>query len=107
MNEQAENELIAEKLLGWRRLPIPGESGLGWKRPNDSELYRDTPTFTTWDEAGLIFDRMAPHAQDRSHVPGGANGRWFHEHIAEAALVGELRPDAIRTAALAYIRSQK
>lgn len=50
----AENELICEKLLGWK------VAEAGWIK-QDGFMYGGcgTPSFTTWAEAGLILDRMS------------------------------------------------
>lgn len=101
MTEQAENELICEKLLGWKPSP---DSCNRWIDSRGAFIHV-TPTFTTWAEAGLILDALRPTAPTLSY----SEGKWdcfggdpykdfFHAYA-------ETGPLAIRAAALEYIRS--
>jgi hypothetical protein len=92
MTEQADNELIAEKLLGWKR------ADGGWIK-QDSFMYGGcgTPTFTTWVERGLIIDALQkawPLSKEALRDIGGT------------ILMGALTDQDVRAAALAYLRAQ-
>lgn len=107
---QQENELICEKLLGWKR-------GLHlWKRPDGT--YVDPklePTFTTWAEAGLILDALAAlfvrprlACEEARKVPAASLYRWrcsIGRIGLEHTAVANTAPLAIRETALKYIRS--
>lgn len=124
LSTQAENELICDRLLGWKRCPSCGEQQ--WYcnydlRDPTSGPFRTlvTPSFTTWAEAGLILEAFeslhigraiswqthhSGDCRDRHH----ASLEWgIGEHASKFAQgVAAAAPLAIRAAALAYIRSQ-
>lgn len=108
---QAEDELICEKLLRWKRAQSCGaqewyddpygDDGAQWHT-----VY--TPSFDHWADAGLILDAFAPLGGSVvMYVP-------HHEHHWScsppggrdvAVIDGDTGPEAIRAAALEYIRS--
>jgi hypothetical protein len=97
MTEQEENELICEKLLGWKR------ADGGWIKP-DGFMYAGcgTPTFTTWAEAGLILDAL--RARETTF------GVYWDGDFCTCDILGmgsnaETLPLAVRAAALEYIRA--
>jgi len=97
-----ESELICEKLLSWVR--VDSVRGVRWRRASDSKLNFEvlqTPSFTTWAEAGLILDAMI----DREPV------LWKHHEGWQAHFdqpwdwsIQPTGPLAIRAAALEYIK---
>jgi hypothetical protein len=113
MNEQrtpdelSQNELICEKLLGWKRRS-EGSSLLDnyWRRPTGADQL-NTPTFTTWAEAGLILDGLVNRGSfPKIQVTVFQEIPWVVEMVAQDIRhVGESGPLAIRGAALEYIRS--
>ena len=107
---QAENELICEKLLSWRKIPpidpIPGIEFVGW-RHDRSGCIVNTPSFTTWADAGLILDQFEGRAPiervDSERYRSAAEQQMVKLSLLLRA--GKLRPADIRAAALSYIRS--
>jgi hypothetical protein len=107
LSTQAENELICEKLLGWERWREPGKQ-LQWKNVIDGGrgwTIEETPSFTTWAEAGLILDAL--HARDvifEMYRDGAGTSRW-NVVIAMITCSRERSgPAAVRDCALQYIR---
>jgi hypothetical protein len=115
MTTEEENQFICEKLLGWHKVPplspIPGIEFVGWRHGSAREIV-NTPSFTTWADAGLILDALSAK-NIRWHLTrsvqfgiyifsldpiGSPGGQWEEKRDRKAAL-------AIRSAALAYIRS--
>lgn len=92
----AENELICEKLLGWIRC-LPGSKGA--RHGCTWSAYEDTPSFTTWADAGLILDEL----QRRSYDARGAADVLVE--LGDKLIGALLTPAAIRDAALKYTRS--
>jgi hypothetical protein len=111
MTEQAENELIAEKLLGWKSFKTP--ASIWWVLPSGRKQFF-TPTFETWAEAGLILEALTQkerHFIDVWNTPSTDGQVW---QIAIQARGHTVRnyyrstgPLAIRSAALAYLRAQE
>lgn len=106
MTTKDENELICEKLLGWVRECRESEPGwieeLFW-RLSDGTRESETPTFTTWAEAGLILEALqrlvnSPHWQAGEALLGKLGGVLIN---------GQFTPTAIRAAALVYLGAQK
>lgn len=110
MNTQEENELICEKLLGWRRLTHNGVTW--WEVPSTAGEFQPcvlvTPSFTTWAEAGLILDALQVAGQEPDLW--NVDAYWY----VQASTVGQpyediphalTAPLAIRAAALAYIKA--
>ena len=106
MNEQrtkdeltTENELICEELLHWK------PTHRGWLK-NDGYMYAGcgTPSFTTWAEAGLIFDALQAKYEDVSVT--GEVGGWV-ARAGSQSYFGDTGPLAIRHAALDYIKAVK
>jgi len=102
----AENELICEKLLGWRKCSTFGAQCAGWTRPDSAAHSDNTPDFTTWAEAGLILDALSSRSVDPTLEY--SDGKWdcyggdpFESFIHAYRDTGPL---AIRAAALEYIR---
>jgi hypothetical protein len=107
---QTENELICEKLLGWRMVcRSPDDHSAVW---NSTYASQRTPSFTTWADAGLILEKLdcfdiyhtnqywtlaisAPRPQGM----GQTMPRPFEGHSEISG------PLSIRAAALSYIRS--
>jgi len=99
----AENELICEKLLGWKRLIYT--TCILWERPPNGVT--ETPSFTTWADAGLILDEFESRAP-AERVDSVNYRSVAGEQMKKLGVLlsrGELRPLAIRAAALDYVRS--
>jgi hypothetical protein len=112
MTTQEENELICEKLLGWKpeRRTVAGLVHVAWwdRGPGRSDT-ETTPCFTTWVDAGLILDAMKDIAlQPMLYFHGGGCDRWecsFATLSGASLYFGNTGPLAIRAAALEYIKS--
>lgn len=98
---EAENELIAQRLLGWKPFSHP-ETWKRWIDANGATF--DDPTFTTWHEAGLILEALFAQS-------GVAAIRVRGELANLLTLIKlpsgkcQFTPLAIRTVALSYLRS--
>lgn len=108
----AENELICEKLLGWKPAPVTAFGHKSWY-PNpygdDGEQWRSepTPSFDTWAEAGLILEALAKAGQ-RPDLGYYTDCEWHCMINATDECMPNMfstGPAAIRDAALAYIGS--
>lgn len=111
----AENELICEKLLGWKPAPVTALGLKSWY-PNpygdDGEQWRSepTPSFDTWAEAGLILEALTAR-RDHGWCLGDAEPardvRCFSMgiHGYKYNAIRQTGPEAIRDAALYFIRS--
>jgi hypothetical protein len=112
LSTDAQNELICEKLLGWRKCSSFGAQCAGWTRPDSAAHSDNAPGFTTWAEAGLILEALGARSI-RWHLTrsvqfgvfifsldpiGNPWGEWQEKRDRNGPL-------AIRAAALAYIRS--
>lgn len=105
----AENELICEKLLGWK---LGGRGRFGAKMWLDSPNGDDgdqwhtvpTPSFTTWADAGLIVDSFQQEMAKIHPVSAIVAGKMLGR-LADAVYCARLNPAVIRAAALEYIRS--
>lgn len=103
MTEQQENELICEKLLGWK---LAGRGSFGAKMWLDNPHGDDgaqwhtvpTPSFDTWADAGLILDEI----QKRSYDAQGAADVLLA--LGDLVIGGLLTPAAIRASVLEYVR---
>lgn len=107
--EQEENELICEKLLGWRRLPTGRwNNGLGNEYSN---IYGDqwplTPSFTTWADAGLILEALVARNEVTLNGDSRFKSIWTCELGNGGSDAHMSGPLAIRAAALSYIESLK
>jgi hypothetical protein len=101
MSEQDENELICEKLLGWRR-NVAG----WWCRPGEQINLEHTPAFATWADAGLILDALesrAPTERIDSPTCHSEAARRMYD-LGRILMNGKLRPADVRAAALEYLR---
>lgn len=105
----AENELICEKLLGWRRLT---HSGVTWWEPPSTGKFQPTMlaalSFESWAEAGLILDALV--AKKAYPVVGRCATVWTctayaKAHMFEQAGCDESGPLAVRAAALEYLKA--
>lgn len=92
-DEMTQNELICEKLLGWKRAVRGTLSGCQFWHTEPTQLR--TLSFTAWDEAGLILMVMQREMKRPDILAELADG------LAE----GNFDPGSIRAAALEYIRS--
>jgi hypothetical protein len=100
----AENELICEKLLGWK---LAGRGTFGAKmwldRPygDDGEQWHTvvTPSFDNWADAGLTLDEL----QKRSYDARGAADVLLE--LGDKLIGALLTPAAIRAATIKYVRS--
>jgi len=110
MTSQEENELICEKLLGWK---LGGRNRFGTKMWLDNPYGDDgaqwntvvTPSFDTWAEAGLILDALSA-AGIRAGLENLPSDHWAFRIFKGAVFqFGTTGPLAIRTAALEYIKS--
>jgi hypothetical protein len=102
MTEQEENELICEKLLGWKKGTFEGTSLRRWDHEGKlicGPQYGWTPSFTTWADSGMILDWLM------SHVGPGLTS--FRDDIAFNVRNRTLTPAIVRAAALAYIPQVK
>lgn len=109
----AENELICEKLLGWKRRVPDEQQGaapdLIWLRPfgfGGLDISDRTPSFTSWADAGLILEAFA--ARDVAcdlYQDGEWSIGFYGKHSKCHTRASETGPLAVRSAALAYIRS--
>ena len=99
MSTQAENELICEKLLGWKpeRRTVAGLVHVAWwdRGPGRSDT-ETTPSFSTWAEAGLILEALqARHERSFSLLTS----------LSTILKGGQLDPEDVRAAALVFIGS--
>lgn len=112
-----ENELICEKLLGWKCITPDAMTKTWSDADHDDARLHPTPTFTTWAEAGLILDAMVANGCDwdieSTHTDEGvkATVRVFFPlpnsaSVRKCECLGEPF-HAIRAAALAYIKAVK
>jgi hypothetical protein len=103
----AENDLICEKLLAWKRSGTGESWGMQrslW-RTGSNEL-RGMPSFDTWADAGLILDAL--HARDVTfgvYRDGAGTSRWNVQIAMRAYAFANSGPAAVRDCALRYIRS--
>lgn len=96
-----DNELICEKLLGWKVSSVIGY----WFPSQDHAGTRRTPSFTTWADAGLILDAL--HARDVTfevYRDGGGTLRWNVVIAMCTYVCASSGPAAVRECALKYIR---
>ena len=115
LSTDAENELICEKLLNWKRCPSAGEQQwyCNYDRRDPASgpfLTVVTPSFTTWAEAGLILEAMtAAKVEWDIHTAqvGGSSVQVVLWHCSRRIPTDwiDSAPLAIRSAALEYIRS--
>lgn len=104
LSTQAENELICEKLLGWEKVLMPEDNYPAFKRSwCHDPIY--APSFTTWPDAGLLLEALAKRgvAIRVGTSDPGMWGCWLIEHPCQA--LATTAPNAVRAAALEYIRS--
>jgi hypothetical protein len=117
VSQQEENDLICEKLLGWKKvLPSVWPDPAIWSEqltPNTGRGGMETPTFTAWAEAGLILEAVAK--TDRTYTinlsSNASDGScWefviFFRASEPVRAFAETGPLAIRAAALAYLKAQ-
>ena len=90
---QAENELIAERLLGWKQYKTAASI---WWEPTLGKRQFFTPTFTTWAERGLIIDAL------QKQWPLSKEAL---RDIGSTILMGALTEQDVRSIALSYLRS--
>ena len=97
MTEQEQNEAICERLLGWKRHDgVHAYPAQAWVTGDGQGAY--TPTFTTWEGAGLIIDAFKanwPASREQLKTLGGA------------LILGYLSEEEVRAAALEDVRSMK
>lgn len=89
MSPQKENELICEKLLGWKRGHFTNE----WSSSAKGLCLATTPTFTDWASAGLILEALAARPDTALSLI----------KLSLRMRDAQLSPLAIRAAALAYL----
>lgn len=98
---QAENELIAERLLGWKQYKTAASI---WWEPTLGKRQFFTPTFTTWHDCGLILEAL--------FAQKGLSA--IKTRVKLAQLIADIQlpdgkckftPSAIRDCALSYLRS--
>lgn len=97
----AENELICEKLLGWKRTVRGKLSGCQFWNTEPSQIR--TLAFTTWEEAGLILEALQAADCIVSISFAGKGGYCAINSVSSDA---KPIPLAIRAAALKYIRNR-
>ncbi len=95
MTEQQENERICELLLGWTESDI-------WAAKDGFEL----PTFTTWQEAGLILEAFQSRGEAPKLLYSRSRACWCceWEMLSTTWFTGQTGPQAVRAAALAYLQ---
>lgn len=96
----AENELICEKLLGWKRTVRGKLSGCQFWNTEPSQIR--TLAFTTWEEAGLILEAL------QAKLAGGNfnTAAWDQlRKMGHLLSLGKLAPADIRVAAVAFIKA--
>lgn len=98
----AENALICEKLLGWKRSSIVEY----WYPSQDHAGSRRTPSFTTWAEAGLLLDALAKTDWDCQLGYCRIDEAWFCNPMGKC-IEGPTGPLAVRECALEYIKAVK
>ena len=111
LSTQAENELICEKLLGWkpRKCFSPYDGRFMGYDFLDGRRETTAPSFTTWADAGLILDQfegLAPVERVDS-ISYSSCAEQQMVDLAKLLRVGRLRPADIRAAALKYIKAVK
>jgi len=102
MTTQEENELICERLLGWKTSSILGY----WFPSQERAGTVRTPSFTTWAEAGLILVEFNQRKLEVD-ICIDAGECWvtiWNPKPRSTAKSADL-PPLIRAAALEYIRS--
>lgn len=104
MSEQEENELICEKLLGWKRHEHNG--GVWWELPAPTGEYASSQfralKFTTWADAGLILDALSHRCVD----VGNLTDCWYCDIDGMLPTPNApTGPLAVRAAALKWIRN--
>lgn len=99
MSEQEENELICERLLGWKRKNVNWSQSFSWVWDINGHTRKATPTFTTWSEAGLVLDWLMS-------VVGPGLESVRHD-LSWKIQWRQLTPLAIRAAALEYIKAMQ
>lgn len=106
MTPHEENELICEKLLGWK---LAGRNAFKVKMwfclPNgqDGEQYitTSTPSFTTWAQAGLILEALSAKELYPRLEQQRASGHWHCDILGGNGFGCNINPSlAIRAAAL-------
>jgi hypothetical protein len=109
LSTQAENEIICEKLLGWKRVSSTATRSAYWREPSGGERL-NTPTFTSWAEAGLILEALRARGLV-CELQAREKEYWFgicwpisDNYVYDCR--EDTGPLAIRTAALVFIRSQ-
>jgi hypothetical protein len=109
LSTQAENELICEKLLGFKKHCDRPECR-DWYLPGGGR-YWNNPSFTTWADAGLILEaferRHADYDIERTETDTGyaSTFRVFTDRTSQKTLRAGAVPLAIRAAAIKYVRS--
>jgi hypothetical protein len=100
----AENELICENLLGWKRVG-DGDCWEQHSAPWLDSVTPSTPSFTTWADVGLILDAMSVANIGFELGHDTIDDEWFCELQGRKSTWDKAGPLAIRSAALGYIRS--
>lgn len=105
LSTQAENELICEKLLGWKRYVPDAYEGQDrrWKRTITlpgitGDVKEHTPSFTTWAEAGLILEALQKLSYDKRSAAD------VLVLLGDRLIGALLTPADIRAAALDYLK---
>lgn len=110
MTTDEENELICEKLLGWKlagRDRFENKKWLFLPQSLEGDQWRTTttPSFTTWADAGLILEAIA---KTTAGVYVAFMGHAWAVHIGFGQQwLGSSGPLAVRAAALEYIKAVK
>lgn len=106
IEQKEQNELICEKLLGWKQSSI-----LGYWFPSPCHVGTlKTPSFTTWADAGLILDAITAAKIEWDVHTASVDGLsvqvvlWRGSRRMPTSWL-DSAPLAIRAAALEYIRS--
>lgn len=106
--EMAENVLICEKLLNWKREEHSGR--VWWNPPPINGAFNNSmfgvPAFTTWSEAGLILDALVNKGMTFDLYVDGQWSICFYGKWKPALRAEESGPLAIRAAALTYIQAK-
>lgn len=115
-----ENELICEKLLGWKRYVPDAHEGQDrrWKRAITlpgitGDVKEATPSFTTWADAGLILEALKARGMDRLELSVDDEGdwkcvvEWDRHQMHRSRYSSESAPLAVRKVALSYIEAAR
>lgn len=101
----AENALICEKLLGFKKHCDEPDCTF-WRTADGSRIW-GRHCFDNWDEAGLILESLGKRAEFPRIGQRPSDLHWYCALKGGVTAVRDTGPLAIRAAALEYIRSRR